>query len=129
MKLLGLVAAGVLFTMSLGAQAEGEATENANAQQAGMEAMMLQMMKQEMAKACQDKEMLSCLEISESDCNAMMEGVLNKCMAPNFSQLMAAQNMTQEQRDALNVEMENCSKGVSKEHGVDPEKAQSCSPK
>ncbi|MBV35902.1 hypothetical protein [Kangiella spongicola] len=127
MKLFGLTAASILLTLSLGAQAEGEATQGANSQQAGMEAMMMQMMKQEMAKTCQDKEMLSCIEISESDCNAMMTGILDKCMAPNFSQLMAAQGMSQEERDALSAEMENCSKSVSEEHGIDPEKAQSCS--
>lgn len=127
MKLLGLVATGVLFTLSLGAQAEGKSTQGANTQQAGMEALMMQMMKQEMARVCQDKEMLSCLEISESDCNAMMTGILDKCMAPNFSQLMAAQGMSEEERDALTAEMENCSKSVSEEHGIDPKKAESCS--
>lgn len=131
MKLLGLLAGSALLAMSVTAQAEETAaTDNAKAQQtAGMEAMMMQMMKQQMQKACQDKEMLSCMEVTQAECSEMMDGVLNKCMAPNFSKLMAAQGMSQEERDALNAEMENCANGVSQEHGIDPEKAKSCSPK
>ncbi|AKE52440.1 hypothetical protein [Kangiella geojedonensis] len=129
MKLLGLFAGTALLAMSVTAQAEDKGTESAQAQQAaGMEAMMMQMMKQQMAKACEDKEMLSCMEVTQAECNEMMDGILNKCMAPNFSQLMAAQGMSEEERDALNTEMENCANGISEKHGIDPEKAKSCSP-
>lgn len=128
MKLFGLLAGSALLAASFTAQAEEKAAEGANAQAAGMEAMMMQMMKQQMAKTCSDKEMLSCMEISESECNSMMSGVLDSCMAPNMSKLMAAQGMSPEERDALNKEMESCAEGVSKEHGISPEKAQSCSP-
>lgn len=128
MKLLGLVAGSALLAMSVTAQAEDKAAEGAKAQAAGMEAMMMQMMKQQMAETCKDQEMLSCMEISESDCMGMMDGVINKCVSPNLGELMGAQGMSPEEREALNNSMEACADKVSNEHGIDPEKAQSCSP-
>ncbi|GAA4364209.1 hypothetical protein [Kangiella marina] len=128
MKLLGLLAGSALLAMSVSATAEEKAAKGAKAQAAGMEVMMMQMMKQQMAQTCKDQEMLSCMEITEAKCNEMMDGVLQKCISPNFGQLMAAQGMSEEERDALNTQMESCAEGVSAEHGIDKEKAKSCSP-
>jgi hypothetical protein len=131
MKLLGLLAGSALLMASVTGHAEEKATdaEAAKAQAAGMETMMLQMAKQQALKTCSNQEMLSCMEVAKSDCETMMNGVIDKCMAPNLGELMSAQNMSPEERKALNEKMENCANGISEEHGIDPAKAQSCSPK
>ena len=122
MKSLGLLAASTLLAVSITAQAD----EAANSQAAGMETMMLQMAKQQALKTCANEELLSCLDVSKADCEGMMNGVIDQCMAPNMSKFMNAQNMTPEEEEALNKEVEECAEGISKKYGVDPEKAKSC---
>lgn len=128
MKLLGLVAGGVLLALTSTMAFSAEKQAAPKAQGAGMEQMMMQMMKQQMSKSCSNQEMLSCMEVSQSDCTDMMNGVLSKCVEPKIGTLLAAQGMSPEEREALNKELESCANGVSEEHGIDPEKAKSCSP-
>lgn len=129
MKLFGLLASSALLLTSVSVQAAENSAETGQPQAAGMEAMMLQMAKQQALKTCSDKEMLSCLEVSEADCKNMMNGVIDKCMAPNLSTLMASQGMEPAEREALNKKMEQCADSVAEENGIDREKAKSCSPK
>ncbi|WP_223669382.1 hypothetical protein [Kangiella shandongensis] len=135
MKLVGLFAAGALLAMSsmTTTAAEGEAAQKTPPP--NMEAMMTQMMKQQakqqVKQTCSNKEMLSCMGFEASNCEEtmtkMMDDVLKQCITPNMQKLMAAKNMSPEEREALNKTIESCANKTSDKHGFDTEKAKSCS--
>ena len=127
MKLVSLLAGSALLALSSAATfaAEGEQ----KAQPPGMDNMMKQVIKQQMDKTCQNQEMLSCLEISESDCKSMMGDMMSQCIEPNMGKMMAMGSMGEEERKAMDQKMQACGDKVSKDNGIDPEKAKKCEPK
>lgn len=91
--------------------------------------MVLGMMKDQMAKTCQDSGMLSCLEVSESDCNKMMNDMLQQCIEPKIDVMLDSANMNAEEQKKLQDEMQMCGDKISEDHGVDPEKGKMCDQK